>query len=227
MCLVFFFLGLVQIVIIILSRHTIKMAIIIQICWVIQSACVFYDKRRAYLWSLWDWVGKLIELFCFLLNLVLCPLGIYLYLFVIKEATILFLREHNLHVTRIFPKELSPKFALKIIDCISRHPGLLVSNLLKKKLVLLLLDHSLCQIGTLVDLTNTSAKLLIHSLQGLDLRKVQGFRMELSTYTSGILINLRYSVNNLDGFLWFLCTTLIVRAWRIRSEYHVLGKLGG
>ncbi len=128
MRLVFFFIGLVQIVIIILSRHRIKLAIIIQICWIIQPACVFYNKRRAYLWSLRDGVRKLIELFSFL-NLLLCPLGIYLYLFVVKAA-ILSLREHNLHATCIFPNELSPKFALKIIDRISRHPGLLVSNLL-------------------------------------------------------------------------------------------------
>ena len=114
-------------------------------------------------------MGKFIELLS-LLDLLLCPLGIYLYLFVIKA--LLSLREHNLNAAHIFPKELRPKFALKVIDRISRHPRLLICNLLKKELVLLLLDHPLCQVGTYVDFTNTSAKLLVHSLQGLDPRKI-------------------------------------------------------
>jgi hypothetical protein len=167
MSLVFFFIGLVQIVIIILSWHSIKLTIIIQ--WIVQSACVFYYEGRAYLWPLRDWVGKFIELLS-LLDLLLCPLCIYLYLFVIKA--LLSLREHNLNAAHIFPKELRPKFALKVIDRISRHPRLLICNLLKKELVLLLLDHPLCQVGTYVDFTNTPAKLLVHSLQGLDLRKI-------------------------------------------------------
>lgn len=56
--------------------------------------------------------------------------------------------EHNLNATHVFAEELRPIFALKVIDRISRHPRLLVSNLLKKELVLLLLDHPLCQVGT-------------------------------------------------------------------------------
>jgi hypothetical protein len=90
-------------------------------------------------------VRKLIELLS-LLDLLLCPLGIYLYLFVIKA--ILPLSEHYLNATHIFPEELRPKFALHVIDRISRHPRLLISNLLKKELVLLLLDHPLCQVCT-------------------------------------------------------------------------------
>jgi len=112
-----------------------------------------------------------------------------LYLFVIEA--LLSLRKHNLNATPVFPHELSPIFALQVIDCISRHPGLLVSNLLKKELVLLLLDHPLCQVGTLVDFTNTPAKLFVNTLQGLEPRKIQGFGMELST-EAGILITLRY-----------------------------------
>jgi hypothetical protein len=117
---------------------------------------------------------------------------------------------------------LSPEFALQVIYRIPRHPRLLVSDLLKKELVLLLLDHPLCQVGTLVDFTNTPAKLLIHCLQGLEPRKVQGFRMKLGT-NAGILINLRY-LFDLYRSEWLVCT-VIIRAWRIRSEYHVLGKL--
>jgi hypothetical protein len=46
-------------------------------------------------------VWEFIELLS-LLDLLLCPLGIYLYLFVIKA--LLSLREHNLNATHIFPE---------------------------------------------------------------------------------------------------------------------------